>query len=460
MPSCFCLVPDASGTRILLVNGPEGWTLPNVEHDDGWFAHESVTVARGLGDWLGTPLVALREIEQAGLRLCELENLDPGWLPAKGWRWADRAFAAGLGFTPPALRPLVLAWFRQSGRRPPVARPPWEVRGWYNGAVAWIEEQLARLSYTPTGPVEQVKTAWSCSCILRVPTTAGHLYFKATYARPPAEVAVVQELASRWPRHVPTLVAADTSRRWMLMEDFGPRDLSGMPFARCPRAVRRFGRLQRECSADLSVWWRVGCPDCRMDNLVTRLEPLLSDPLLAHTEPPFRLGERHMERLRACRERWARELLELGGSPIPASIVQQDFRDGNVAVRDRHYLFYDWSDTVVSHPFFSACRFLEFVGNSGSSSPRRGGRRLPTAVRHERLVEAYLDAWAEYAPRNRLRALFRQAQRLNPLYQALRWHLELPYCEAGSPWWRVALSVVAESLLELLKRKRGRGSEG
>jgi hypothetical protein len=180
-----------------------------------------------------------------------------------------------------------------------------------------------------------VKTAWSGSCILRVPATAGHLYFKATYARPPAEVAVVQELGRRWPRHVPTVVAADASRRWMLMEDFGPRELSGMPFARWPTALRLFGRIQRECSADLSSWRSIGCPDRRMEFLVSRLEPLLSDPLLADAELPFRLNEGDLERLRADRNRWAEQLFELGASPIPASIVQQDFRAGNVVVRGR-----------------------------------------------------------------------------------------------------------------------------
>jgi hypothetical protein len=262
-------------------------------------------------------------------------------------------------------------------------------------------------------------------------------------------------LARRWPSHVPTVVAADVSRRWMLMEDFGPGELSQVPFARWTRAVRLFGRLQRECSADLPVWLRIGCPDRRMDNLAGRLEPLLSDPLLAQADPPDRLGRDDLKRLRAERKRWSLELLEFSESPIPASIVQQDFRDGNIAVRGRDYVFYDWSDTVVSHPFFSACRFLEYVQSGGRTARRPGGRRLPTPVRHQRLRDAYLDVWAEYASRNRLRTIFRQAQRLNPLYQAIRWHLELPYCEAGSPWWRSMLSCVTDSLQELLKQQAG-----
>jgi hypothetical protein len=436
-----------------MVHDPEGWKLPAVDHGDDWFAHEAVSVARKLGERLGIQLVALREIEEAGLRLCELENLSREWSPANGWQWFDRAAAsAALCSAPSGLRDLVLAWFQQSGRRrPPATRPPWEKKGWYDGAVAWIEAQLGRLDRKPTGPIEQVKTAWSCSCILRVPTTIGCLYFKATYARPPAEVNVIQELARRWPDHLPTVVAADVSRRWSLMEDFGPRELSQMPFARWPGALRLFGHFQPECSANLPVWLGIGCPDRRMDQLANHLEPLLSGPLLARADPPFRLGEGELERFRADRERLADELLELGGSPLPNSIVQQDFRDGNVAVRGSDYLFYDWSDTVVSHPFFSACRFLEYVGSGGSANRRRRvGRRLPTAARHERLIDAYLVAWTEYASQDRLRAVFRQVQRLNPLYQAVRWHLELPYCEPGSPWWRVMLSSVTESLQELI----------
>jgi hypothetical protein len=431
--------------------------LPTVEHADDWFAAAAGSVARQLSENLGIRLVPLREIEQSGLRICELENLSPERSPASGWRWVDRkAAAAALRPKPPGLRALVLTWFRQSGRPGPiVARPPWEQKGWYNEAVAWIEEQLARLDRTPTGPVEQVKTASSCSSILRVPTTAGDLYFNATYAKPPAEVAVIQQLARRWPRHVPTLVAADVARRWMLMEDFGPRELWRTPFARWPCALRLFGRVQRECSADVSLWLGVGCPDRRMDQLAHCLESLFSEPLLAQADPPFRPGNGDPGRLRADRDRWAQELLELGNSPVPASIVQQDFQLGNVAIHRRRYLFFDWSDTVVSHPFFSACRFLDYVRSGGRSSKRKSGRRLSKAVRHERLIEAYLDAWAEYAPRDQLRAVFRQAQRLSLLYLAIRWHHEIPHCEPGSPWWRDMVSCMTESVQEFFDERAG-----
>ena len=122
MPSCYCLVPDASGTRVLLESGPEGWTLPTVEHADGWFAHEAVAVARQLSDRLGIKLVALREVEEAGLHLCELENLSPEWSPGSGWRWVDRAAAAAVHLK--AARPAGPA-----ARLVPAGQPPAAARG-------------------------------------------------------------------------------------------------------------------------------------------------------------------------------------------------------------------------------------------------------------------------------------------------------------------------------------------
>jgi hypothetical protein len=437
--------------RVLVTRDSEGWTLPAVEHEDNWFAHEACAVARDLGNRLGMHLTALREMEKAGLRLCELENHTPPWRPPPGARWVDRAQARTLPLHPPGQRALLHAWFRQARRRPPATRAPWECKGWYEQALGWIEEQLARLGYTQAGAVVQLKTAWTCSSILRVPTTAGDLYFKADYARPPAEGAVIAELARRWQRHVPRLLAADDSRRWMLTEDFGPCGLTQLPFGRWLCAIRLFARLQRECSTELERWSQMGCPDRRLERLIEHLDPLLADPILARADPPDRLSAEEMRQLHGRRGELKQECLELAGSGPPVSFVQQDFRDGNVAVRGRDYIFYDWSDTVLSHPFFSACRFLDYVGSHG----RKDGRRLPTAVRHERLREAYLEPWAPYGSRRRLREVFQRARRLNPLYQAVRWYLELPYCEPGTPGWRDTLGSVTCSLKNLLQSWRG-----
>jgi hypothetical protein len=449
VPICYCLISQPSAGRVLLLRTAEGWTLPAVEHGDDWFAHEACTVARDLGQRLGTHLTALREIQEAGLRLCELESHgEPGRLPP-GARWVKEGQARSLLLAPPGQRALLQSWFRQKARRrPPLTRAPWERRGWYAEACAWIGEQLARLGLMPRAPVEQFKTAWACSCILRVPTTTGDLYFKAVYARPPREAAIIGELARRWPRHVPHLRAVDHARGWMLADVFGSRCLGGLSLRRWGNAIRLFGRLQSACSEDLQVWSDMGCPDRRPEILVGSLEEILEDPILEQSDPQDRLTTRERKQLVARRACLRRECRDLADSGVPVSLVQQDFRDGNIAICDRTYLFYDWSDTVLSHPFFSACRFLEFVPTTRDRP--HPGRRLPTTIRHGGLRDAYLDSWTAYGSPDRLREVFQAAQRLNPLYQAVRWHQELPWCEPGSPWWRDMISSVSCELKRLL----------
>ena len=59
-------------------------------------------------------------------------------------------------------------------------------------------------------------------------------------------------------------------------------------------------------------------------------------------------------------------MARLAASGVPASLVQQDFRHGNLTVvppagaraRAPRFVFYDWANTVVSHPFFSGTRLL------------------------------------------------------------------------------------------------------
>jgi hypothetical protein len=440
----------------LLLRDPQGWSLPAVEHPDDWFAEEACNVARELGQRLKAPLTALRELETDGLRGCALENRDPGWRPPAGARWVDEAEARALPLTPPGQRMLLRAWFRQARRRwPPAGRAPWEQPGWFDEAVAWIHEQLDRIGLTPAGPVEQFKTAWSCSGILRVPTTTGMLYFKADYARPPAEGAVIAELARRWPRNVPRILAAEDTRRWILLEDFGDRSLTRLPFARWPGAMRLFARLQRAAAADLEPWIAMGCPDRRARALGETLDELKEDPVLMRADPPDRPRPEELRRLRKRRGRWAEELAALAASPVPVSFVQQDFRDGNIAVHGRTYIFYDWSDTVLTHPFFSACRFLEYVLTT-RDCPRRV-RRLATRERYARLRDAYLEPWTEYASIARLRQEFERTQRLNTLYQAVRWYRELPYSEVGSPWWRGILGCTVEAVRALSLEGVSRG---
>ena len=140
-----------------------------------------------------------------------------------------------------------------------------------------------------------------------------------------------------------------------------------------------------------------------------------------------------MEDIRAVSPRLKELCAELSGSGLPATLVQQDFRAGNVVVQEESVVFYDWSDSVVGHPFFSACRFLNYILTGDREEPGPRPEALPAREQRRRVRDAYLALWTAYQPMEQLLHAFRLARQLNAVYLAIRWHLELPHLEPESP---------------------------
>lgn len=387
-------------------------------------------------------MTALHEHTVAGCRVCELEIQAQQWTPPVGMRWIASSDLTATDLEPAALSAVLRAWFheRETGAIP-IIRPPWERRGWYAEAVRWILSECARLGYAPLGPIEQIKAAWSLSSILRVNTSAGALYFKAVFPKPPSEPAIIAALAQRWPRNVPTVVAADHERGWMLMRDFGEHSLDHEPIAQWEAANHTFSAIQLACSADLEPWWRLQCPDLRIPVLVACMDRLLDDPVALRIGEPGGLTTAAAARLRGAAPRLYDMWSELATISIPASLVQQDFRHGNLVMSGRSYVFYDWSDTVVSHPFFACCRFLDYV-----PSDLHQGRGLPVEERRRRIADAYLQPWTSILGIADLQRALYLARRLNPIYVAIRRHLDAPYCEPKSSWGRTMREGSAKEL--------------
>lgn len=106
------------------------------------------------------------------------------------------------------------------------------------------------------------------------------------------------------------------------------------------------------------------------------------------------------------------------GARGPETIQNDDLHDGNVFVRDGRFLFFDWGDACVSHPFFTVAVTLGSV---------RYGLDLPEDARElYRLRDAYLEPWGRFAPLAELRRAFPSAYRLGTIGLALKWNLLPP----------------------------------
>src|SRR5262245_50875223 len=96
----------------------------------------------------------------------------------------------------------------------------WHDPAWQQQAHLWIRLQADRQSIHITGEIEQPHVLpWST--VMRVPTDAGTVFFKATAAETIYESALTQKLVEWFPDCMPELLAVDLLRGWMLVRDGG-----------------------------------------------------------------------------------------------------------------------------------------------------------------------------------------------------------------------------------------------
>jgi hypothetical protein len=442
---------------VLLLPLGRGWAPPRLEHRSGWFAYAAEEVRRELRERLGAEVTALRHLQDEPFDVCEVESHAPGWAMPAVARWVGPEELDRLELAEPRLRPLLARWLAERSRPPPPTRPPWERPGWFAEASAWLDAQLDRLGRTPTGPTEQVKAAWSWSCILRRPTEQGWVYLKASYPKPPGELTVVELLAERWAGNLPRLLAADRARGWMLMEAFAEPDPEerterALVVAEWRAALRRFAEIQIASAPEVERWLAVGCADLRPERVVAHLERIIGGARPGPANDGQALTEADAAAARALlpalRRDWAR-LAELG---VPPAIVQMDFREGNFVRDGGGFVYFDWADTVVAHPFLGPARCLDYV------STRPGAEGQAAAVR--RAVRAgYLAPWRALLPSRRLAEAFDLVAALNPSFQAVRWELERRHVEPGTPWGLIVVRAVNDFLLRMLRDDRARSAE-
>ena len=443
--SCYCLIPHPSQRSILVRRIGAGYVCPSVRVPRqrlNFFPYcvpairqelrrettLEVTVLRHLLDWDDVQVCVL-EVHSG----CDGLPADYCWLEEREEvPWADERSA--------------LAW--QAGQsalsnEAASALAPWEHAGWFAEAALWMQTRLHEAGYALHGPIEQLKGAWSWSSLLKAETDKGAVYFKADYQRPPQEAAVILKLAERWPLHVPQVIAASPERGWMLLPDFGGIGLETLETGDYFSAVSQFAQIQRGAAAGLDDWKRLGCSDMTPATLLRLTERLLADPaVLSHGKDGLSREERTT--LESKLPQIAQLLDRLALSGLPPTISNEDFRAGNVVVRDGVCLFYDWSGTVITHPFFGINYFLNRMVRT-QSEDRLLWRSDLQDTRRE-LASAFLSQWADDAEWNQLVSEFWLCRRLYSLYEAVRCYCDLPFIGTASPWGAGTLNNIPHSL--------------
>ena len=218
-------------------------------------------------------------------------------------------------------------------------------------------------------------------------------------------------LARLFPRNVPKPLALDRRRRWMLLEDVGPALGWDAPVEERELVLVTFGQMQATAAKDVDALLAMGCVDRRPAWLAREISHLLADDAALTG-----LEDEEIARLRESGPMMVALCKRLGTSFIPDSVVHGDLHLGNVARAGGSYVFFDWTDAAVSHPFVDLIDVF----------------REEDAVTRAALRDAYLRAWAEYGTHDRLLSLWRVAEPLASLNQAVSYRYIASGVEPGT----------------------------
>jgi hypothetical protein len=425
----YGLIPHPTERQVLVLSNKAGWMLPHFapqEHHFGVVDHVNQAMLEQLGIKV-TTLCCIYNVPKRSvhsvIRAYAMDNHSPDWIPPPDAVWLKREALDTVEWAEATQGAIVEEWFDWLDEPSPL-RVPWARFGWFEEAARWIDKQLKRLDLMATGPVEQIR-AWTRGCVLRVATTAGVLYFKAVPRAFTHEPVLTRVLSQRHPQHTPKVLAVDVERGWMLMRDMGGTPLNQyQAIDQWEAALHTFGRVQVDMVTRTASLIGIGCPDRHVDELMWQIDRLVADKA-ALIGGLADLSSTEFEAFAAFAPTLKRLGYDLMAYDIPLSLEHGDLWSGNIRVTEDQHVYFDWSNSSVSHPFFDLVLFL---GDIEDELPQ-----VPDA--RTRLRDAYLAAWTAYEPMERLVQAFELAQPLAALHYALVYHqVIMPSLEPRAHW--------------------------
>lgn len=243
----------------------------------------------------------------------------------------------------------------------------WQQPEWLGQINAWIQVETARRHISVIGPIEQPHI-YPWSTVLRIPTSEGTLFCKATAAETLYEAALTQTLAGWYPQCMPELVAVETRMGWMLMRDGGERLRAFIrptkDIAPWTPIIPLYAQLQVDLAERVPELLALGLPDRRLANLPDLYAQLLTDTDSLRPGKPGGLTAEEFHRVQQLAVPFGHICAELADFGIPETLNHGDFHDGNVLLRGGRVTLFDWGDASVTHPFVSLRTFFVSIENS------------------------------------------------------------------------------------------------
>lgn len=305
----------------------------------------------------------------------------------------------------------------------------WNDKAWLAEVYNWIAEAVkklgARVSITN---IEQFHTTpWAT--VLRVPTSQGNLYFKASAIG--WETAVTQTLYQLQPNRLPSIVAADHERNWLLLADGGlrVREAFGAGLTRDAwlAILDGYANFQLELASHSQALMVSGMPDRRLGKLPALFEWLLADGDWLSVGQEDGLTAAELRQLHEEIPHVTALCERLAAYNIPASLHHNDLHDGNIFLIDEdslsqgstngRYRFFDWGDSSITHPFFSLR--TAFVSIEGRFNLEEKDPVFDT------FAAAYLRPWQAFETTDNLWEAYRLARCLWSISSAIKYKTQI-----------------------------------
>lgn len=295
--------------------------------------------------------------------------------------------------------------------------PDWlqQVERWIAGKLIIPPGTLASFELEPV----RIR-AWAA--VYRIVTPQGAIFFKACGESQRHEPALVAFLAQASPENNLPVLGIDEARGWLLLPDGGQTLAQlglGVPalFGAWTEVLPLAANLQRTLESDQSLLLAAGVPDKRISTMLARFHAILADPdaLAPGAEDGLTLEE--IESLRHLDKRLEQVFDRLDALAIPDTLVHEEPHERHIFVSQagerQRFTFFDWGDACVGHPFMWAMMPLRDLAEDFPEDASNG-RLSP-------LVNAYLKAWEDIAPRETLESALGTAMIAACLTRAEMW---------------------------------------
>ncbi|MGZ9223172.1 MAG: aminoglycoside phosphotransferase family protein [Anaerolineales bacterium] len=295
----------------------------------------------------------------------------------------------------------------------------WHDPNWQKKAHAWIHLEAERNSIRVTGEIEQPH-AYAWSTVMRVPSSDGTLFFKATAGETVYEAVLTQKLARWFPDCMPDLIAVDTERGWMLIRDGGDQLRASIRPTKDIKpwepVITRYAELQIGLAEHIDEILALGIPDHRIASLPVLFAEVLTDEESLMLDQEKGLSATNFQEIQERMPRVQEICDELAAFGIPESINHGDFHDGNILLKDGRITFFDWGDADVTHPFVSLRTFFVSIEialelDDYSFTPEMSA-----------LLDRYLEPWQKFASKDELLKAYRLSKPVASVVKTLAWH--------------------------------------